>query len=448
MDTRIDTHLELASDLVQKLVGRGAETAVVVIHYRTEKEVTVREQRIETLLQSNAKSLEMIVSKRQQKAGVSTCDFSSHSLEHLIDEVLALTEYTGADEYYCLPEKKEMGKAEIDLDLFDPLENSISIESRIEMARELEKLTLQQDRQLIPDGASVSSQTGYRILANSLGFCEGYPFSFSSLSSSCAVADEKTGWNSARKQSGYWYDSQIHFAKLNSLENIARTAAQRTLSKKGAIKPKTRKAPVILENTVARTFLAYIAQAISGRNLYTRQSYLLDKLGRQIAGDNITVYDDPLIPGRLGSKPFDGEGVKVRRKTVIEKGVLQSYLLDTYSAKKLAGKTTGNAGGTGNFYLEPGTHSLEQLIASIDDGVLITGFAGFGAVIHNGDFSQGAQGFWIDKGKIAYPVHEFTITSTFPEILGSIEMIGNDPLRSGSIQAPSFKIRQMTISGA
>jgi PmbA protein len=447
MNTRFDDHRQLASDLIRRLISKGAETAVTILHCRTEKEVTIRRQRIETLMQSDAKSLDLIVSKKQKKAAVSSCDFSAKSLDCLMDDVLALTEYTGVDEFYCLPDREDLGKADLDLDLFDPEEDRFSMEKRIEMARDLETKTLQHDKELIPDGASVNRQTGYRILANSLGFCEGYSFSHSSLCSSCAVPDGNEGWNSSRKQSGYWYDSNIHFHRLDSIENIAREAAERTLRKKGAVKPKTQKVPVIFENTVARSFLSYVAQAISGRNLYTKQSYLIDKLDRKIAGENITVIDDPLIPGQLGSRPFDAEGVMVHRKTVIEKGVLRSYLLDTYSGKKLAMKNTGNAGGPGNFYMEPGSYTLEQLIASIDTGVLITSLAGFGAVIHNGDFSQGAQGFWIEKGKIAYPVNEFTIASTFPEILGNIEMIGNDPLRSGSIQAPSFKIKEMTISG-
>ncbi|MCG6535813.1 MAG: TldD/PmbA family protein, partial [Syntrophales bacterium LBB04] len=336
---------------------------------------------------------------------------------------------------------------EEDLKRYDPEEEDIPIALRIQIAQELERKTLQYDPSLIPDGVSLSSHSGHRVLANSAGYCEGYLFSASSMSSSCAVPDDQVGWNTSRKQSSYWYDANIQFHRLASIDSIARTAADRTLRKRGAQKPKTQKAPVIFENMVARTFLSYVAAGVTGHNLYTKQSYLLDKLNQKVAGGNITLVDDPLLPGCLGSKPFDAEGVRARKKYVIEKGVLKNYLLDSYSARKLGLKTSGDAGSFGNLSLLAGPYSLEQLIASIDNGVLITSFSGFGALIRNGDFSQGAQGFWILNGKIAFPVNEFTITSTFDEILHNIEMIGNDPLTNGTILAPSFKVREMTISG-
>ncbi|MBP7460771.1 MAG: TldD/PmbA family protein [Candidatus Delongbacteria bacterium] len=444
----LNQHKELARDIIKKAGQKKADTAVVSIQYKTENEVSVREQRIETLSQSNSKNLSLTLSVNQKKSTVSSTDFSPKAIDRLVEDAIQLASISGKDDFYCLPDPSELGKTDADLDMFDAEEGRIPTEKRIAMAKEMESKMLAMDKELISDGASVSSYSGHSILANSLGFCEGYPFSYSYLGVSCAVPDKGEGENTERKQSGYWYDYDIHFSKLESIDKIAEKAAKRTLEKRGARKPKTQTVPVIFENQVAARFLSLIANAISGRSIYTKQSYLVDQLNRKIAGDNITIYDNPLIPGQIGSKLYDQEGVKVSSKVVVEKGVLKTYLLDVYSAKKLNLKTTGNAGGTGNFYLEKGQYSLDELIASIENGVLITSLSGFGANIQNGDYSQGAQGFWIEKGKIAYPVNEFTIASTIPTMLSTVEMIANDPLIRGSIYSPSIKIKEMTISGA
>lgn len=443
----INEHKELAQQIIKKTKNKKVDTATVAIHYQTENEVTIREQRIETLSQSNSKGLALTLSVNHQKSTVSSTDFSSKAIDQLIEDGIQLATISGKDDFYSLPDASELGKTEIDLDLFDSEESRIPAEKRIAMGKEMESKMLSYDRELISDGASVSSYSGHSIQANSLGFCEGYPFSFSSLSASCAVPDRAEGENSERKQSGFWYDGKIHFNKLESIDRIAEEAAKRTLEKRGARKPKTQTVPVIFDNQVASQFIGLIANGIMGRNIYTKQSYLVDKINQKIAGDNITIHDNPLIPGQIGSKPYDREGVKVYSKIVVDKGVLITYLLDVYSAKKLNLKTTGNSGGTGNFYLESGHYSPEELINSIDNGVFITSLSGFGANIQNGDYSQGAQGFWIEKGKIVYPVNEFTIASTIPIMLNSIEMIGNDPLIRGSIYSPSLKIKEMTISG-
>ncbi|HLP15690.1 MAG TPA: metallopeptidase TldD-related protein, partial [Bacteroidota bacterium] len=228
----------------------------------------------------------------------------------------------------------------------------------------------------------------------------------------------------------------------------AATAAKRTLDKRGARKPKTQTVPVVFENTVARSLLGFLNNAIAGANIYTKQSFLVEKLGQKIAGENITIIEDPLLPGQIGSRPFDGEGVKSRKKIIVEKGVLNTFLLDTYAAKKLQSRSTGNAGGVSNLHLAPGNCTLEEIIASIDNGVLVTSLSGFGEILQTGDYSRGAQGFWIEHGKIAYAVNEFTIASNLLEMLNNVEMIGNDPIKTGSVYCPSLKIKSMTVSGA
>ncbi|MGE5354246.1 MAG: TldD/PmbA family protein [Acidobacteriota bacterium] len=443
----LDEHKKLAQEVISLVKKQGGDTAVVRISYSTHKDVSVRNQKIDTLTQSNSKALSLTVSKDKKKAVVSSSDLSEPALKNLVKDAMKIVKYTGADEFYVLPEKDELGMAEADLSLYDPDEESVTIEKRIEMAKELESLSLKYDKDLIADGANVYSSTGHFVLANSLGFCEGYRQSDCGMQSSCAIPDAVDGLNSARKQSGGWYTVASRFDQLDPIESVAEKAAKRTMMKRGARKPKTQTVPVIFENTVARGLLSFLVQAISGGNIYTKQSFLTDKLGQKIAGENITIVEDPLIPGQVASRPFDGEGVKSRRKVVVEKGVLKTFLLDSYSAKKLNMKTTGNADGVSNLYLESGTNSLEDMIKTIDNGVLITYTSGFGEILQTGDYSRGAQGLWIENGKIAYPVNEFTIASTMFDILNNIEIIGNDPIKTGSVYCPSIKVKKMTISG-
>ncbi|HEX2866005.1 MAG TPA: TldD/PmbA family protein [Ignavibacteriales bacterium] len=443
----LDEHKKLAQKVIDLVKKQGGDTAVVRISYRTDKHVSVRNQKIDTLTQSTSKELSLTASKDRKKASVSTSDLSEEALKTLVKDAMNIVKYTGADEFYTLPEKSELGMAEEDLKMYDPMVESLTIEKRIEMAKELERLSLKHDKDLIADGSSVDSTTAHFVLANSLGFCEGYRQSGCGLQSSCAIPDAVEGLNSARKQSGGWYSSAYSFDKLDSIESVAEKAARRTIMKRGARKPKTQSVPVIFENTVARGLLSFLIQAITGGNIYTKQSFLADKLGEKIAGENITIVENPLIPGRFASRPFDGEGVKSRRKTVVEKGVLKTFLLDSYAARKLNMKTTGNADGVSNLYLESGNLSLEEMIKTIDNGVLITYTSGFGEILQTGDYSRGAQGLWIENGKVAYPVNEFTIASTMHEILNNIELIGNDPIKTGSVYCPSIKVKKMTISG-
>ncbi|HEX2960298.1 MAG TPA: TldD/PmbA family protein [Ignavibacteriales bacterium] len=443
----LDEHKKLAQEVIDLVKKQGGDTAVVRISYGTDKEVSVRNQKIDTLTQSNSKMLSLTVSKDKKKAVVSTSDFSEEALKNLVKDAMKIVKYTGADEFYGLPEKSELGMAEADLKMYDPNEESVTIEKRIEMAKELESLSLKYDKDLIADGASVSSSSGHFVLANSLGFCEGYRQSDCGMQSSCAIPDAVEGLNSARKQSGGWYTAANRFDQLDPVESVAEKAAKRTIMKRGARKPKTQTVPVIFENTVARGLLSFLVQAITGGNIYTKQSFLTDKLGQKIAGENVTIVEDPLIAGQVSSRPFDGEGVKSKRKVVVEKGVLKTFLLDSYSARKLSMKTTGNADGVSNLYLESGKSSLEDMIKTIDNGVLITYTSGFGEILQTGDYSRGAQGLWIENGKIAYPVNEFTIASTMSDILNNIEIIGNDPIKTGSVYCPSIKVKKMTISG-
>jgi len=288
-------------------------------------------------------------------------------------------------------------------------------------------------------------------LANSKGFYGEERHSSCSLD--LTLVAEKDGV----KQRDYWGSNVRHLAQLESLESIAEKAAQRTLRKVGARKPATRKVPVIFDPQTARDFITIIANTVVGDAIYKRRSFLVDQLGKKIAVDDFTLIDDGLLPRGLGSRLFDDEGLPSRRNVVFENGVLTSYLCDCYAARKLQCKPTGSASrsvgsaptpDTSNFYLQKGRHTPQEMISSVREGLLLTDVHWVGINYVTGDYSRGAEGIWIENGKLSYPVQEFTVASNMNEMLQSIEMIGNDLEFRGSTNAPSFKMREMTISGA
>jgi len=294
----------------------------------------------------------------------------------------------------------------------------------------------------------ISTVIQTRVLANSLGFCESYGRTSSSISVSCAAEDSpQSGENKGKKQSSWWYSSSLSFSGLDPVEKVAERAVERTVRKLGAVKPKTCEVPVVFDDVTSRQLLSYVASAAGGSSIYRKSSFLVDMLEKETGSPLVTVIDDPLMKGRTGSRPFDAEGVMSRTKTVIDAGILKTYLLSSYQARKLGLRTTGNAGGASNLYMRPGTHPPEEIIASVDNGLYLTSMSGPGANWNTGDFSQGAQGIWIRGGRLAEPVSEFTITGTFPRILSGITMVGSDLDWRGSINCPTLRVDSMTISG-
>ncbi|MGD1047984.1 MAG: metallopeptidase TldD-related protein, partial [Candidatus Krumholzibacteriaceae bacterium] len=268
------------------------------------------------------------------------------------------------------------------------------------------------------------------------------------LAISCAVEDRpENGENIGKRQSSYWYSTAIRARDLEPLEEIASKAVMRTLRKIGARKPKTCEVSVVFDPEATRELLESVAHAVSGGNIYRKSSFLVDRLGTQVGSPLFTIVDDALLSGKLGSRPFDSEGVRARRNLVFEKGLLKSYLLSSYQGRKLGLKTTGNAGGISNLRLEPGTCDQRDILASVSQGLYLTALFGPGANWMTGDFSQGAQGFWIENGELAYPVDEFTIAGSFPAMLSGIVMVASDIDWRSPLAAPTIKIERMTLSG-
>jgi PmbA protein len=260
----------------------------------------------------------------------------------------------------------------------------------------------------------------------------------------------------AAMQRDYWYSVAMTLKKLETPEHVGQVAARRTVRRLGARKVKTAKVPIVFENTVSGSLVGHVFEAVNGDSVYRGASYLADKLGAKIAGDNITVVDDGTLPGLFGTSPCDSEGVASRRTVVVENGVLRSYLLNTYTAKKLGMQTTGNASrslagtpgiGPGNFFLQPGTKSLQEIIAEIKEGLLVTEFLGFGVNLVTGDFSRGATGLWIENGELTYPVEEITVAGNLKDMFSSVSEIGNDLEFRSSIAAPTLRIDGMTVAG-
>lgn len=444
----MDDFKHIAEKAVHTAKKHGAETVEVAVTESVEFEVLVRKSKIENLTEATSRRIDITVSVDKKRASVTSSDLSEESIEELIVSALEICSIMDRDEYYALPDEDELGTADGDLEMFDEETTRIATAEKIRLATEIEDTALSLDSRIISDGGFFSNSTQRIVIANSLGFCDGYKKTSNSLGVSCAVDEaEGSGENTAKKQSSYWYSAAVSFKWLEPAEEVAREAVKRTLRKLGARKPKTQKIPIVFDNTTASSFLAHIASAVNGGNIYRRESFLVDKIGSEVASSNITIIDDPLLKGRLGSRPFDSEGVRSRVNTVIEKGILKTYLMNSYQARKLGKKTTGNAGEHSNLYIKPGSYTQSDIIASIDSGLLLTFLSGPGANTTTGDFSQGAQGIWIEKGELTYPVDEFTIASTFQEMLEGITMVGDDIDWRRTISSPTIKIDQITISG-
>jgi PmbA protein len=443
---------ELASDVIKRAVKGGATAAEAVIHEGTEFSTLVRLGQVETLKESGSRAIGLRVFMGQRTASTYSSDFSADGIERLLSGALTLARVTSEDPSAGLPEASAFGSFAGDLRLYHSDVYSLPVEERIEYARRAEQAALAVDPRIKnSDGGSFDASTTHKILANSLGFIGEYRRSYCSLSTAPIAQDDQ-----GRMQRDSWYSMGRSLTKLDAPEAIGKEAARRTLRRLGARKIASTRVPVIFDSEIARSLLDEIVGAVNGDSIYRRASFLAGKLGQKIAGDNITIVDDPTIPEGFGSVPFDGEGIPTRRTVVIEKGVLQSYLLNTYTARKLGLKSTGSAArslagtpgvGHGNFFLEKGLKSPQQIIAGIKQGLYVTDLIGFGVNLVTGDFSRGASGLWIENGELTYPVEEITVAGNLLDMLNNITELGNDLEFRGSIAAPTLRIDGMTIAG-
>jgi len=442
--------LDLLSDVLKRAKERGATAADAFVVEDRAFSAQVRLGRVDTVKHAREQHLSLRVFSGKSAAAASTSDFSRVSVERLVDEAVSLSRITAPDELSGLPDALELAKVVPALDLEDPTGHDLSPEDKIELARRCEAAALAADPRITnSEGGDFADRRAHYAYAASHGFAGDYSTSSFSLSVS-PVASE----NGHMQRDG-WYHVTRKRALLDAPEAIGKIAAQRALRRLGARQVKTCEVPVIFDPDTAASLVRHIAGAVSGPSLYRSASFLLGKLGQQIAAPGVTIVDDGTMPGGLGSRPFDGEGLSVRRTVVVDKGVLTSYLLDTYSGRKLGMASThhgtrdgaGVTVGTTNLYLDRGASDPKDLIGSVTQGLYVTELIGFGVNGVTGDYSRGAVGLWIDNGEAAYPVEEITIAGNLLEMFRAIEGVGNDLVFRDRTAAPTVLIGKMVVAG-
>ncbi|MGD0861013.1 MAG: metallopeptidase TldD-related protein [Terracidiphilus sp.] len=454
-----DLDLEtLAADVVALAMKSGASDAEAVAREGDEFSVNVRMGQVETLKESGSRGLGLRVFLGTRSASASTSDLTADGIRQLVEGALALAKVTEEDPFTGLPETEEFGAVEDDLHLYYDDVYSLSGPERIELARRAEAAALAADPRITnSDGGSFDAATGRKAMANSRGFVGGYRSSYAGVS----VAPLAMDANGAMQRDGWW-SSARRLNDLESPESIGQEAARRTLRRLGARRVPTQRVPIVFAPEVARSLIGSIFEAVSGDAIWRGASFLADRMGEPIAVPSLNIIDDNamLLPsgaGGFGSSPFDGEGLPSRRTAVVEAGVLRSYLLNTYSARKLGMKSTHNASrglagtpgvGCGNLYFEPGTLTPDEILAVIPAGLYVTGLMGFGVNVVTGDYSRGATGLWIENGALTHAVEEVTIAGNLAEMLKNVTAIGNDLEFRGAVASPTLRIDGMTIAGS
>ena len=442
---------EVAQAAVKQALAAGATDAECTIAEGDEFSANVRMGELETLKEAGSRGVGLRVLIGKRMGGSYTSDLSREGIAQMVRSAIDLAGLTSEDPQAGLPEVGELGSIAGDLKLFSDETAGLPTEQRIAMAKRAEAAALAVDARITnSEGASFDSSVSGRVFANSRGFVGSY------LSSYCSVSAVPVATENGSMERDYWFTIARNYKGLEDAEAVGRKAAERAIRRLGAVKVDTQRAPVIFEPRIARSLLGNIFEAVDGRAIYRKASFLAGKLGEKIADERFTLIDDGTLPGLFGSSPFDDEGVPSRRTPVIERGVLKNYLLNTYTARKLNMKTTGNASrgitgnagiGHGNFFIEAGEKSQEEMIRSVKNGLFVTELIGSGVNTVTGDYSRGAVGMWIRDGELAFPVSEVTIASTLQEMLNGIGEIGNDLEFIGSISAPTIMLGEMTVAG-
>ncbi|HZT73585.1 MAG TPA: metallopeptidase TldD-related protein [Terriglobales bacterium] len=442
---------DLAGRILQAARARGATAAECVLRESRELSATVRLGEIENLKEAGGRGLGIRVFIGHRAASTFTSDFSWPAVERMLDSASAIARVASEDPFAGLPDASELGQAEGDLGIYSPEVAAVTAEQAVEVARRCEAAALAVDPRLTnSEGGTFEAATSRKLFANSLDFVGEY------RRSSCSLAAVPIAAADGEMQRDYWFSRAHAPADLDAPEEVGRIAAQRALRRLGARKIPTARVPVVFDAPVAGSLLDHIFQAVNGDSVYRGTSFLANRLGELVAHPAVTVVDDGLRWGGFGTTPFDGEGVRRRKTVVLRQGVLESYLLNSYTARKLGLRTTGNAVrglaaspgvGVGNLFLEPGDQSPERILAGISQGLLVTEFIGMGVNLVTGDYSRGACGLWIENGELAYPVEEITVAGNLKDMLRNIAAIGNDLVFRGAVAAPTVLVEGLTVAG-
>lgn len=435
---------QLAKDVLRHAKQLGASDAAAEVAENQGLSVAVRHQDLETVEQTRDRSLSVTVFAGNKRGSASTSDFSSKAVQETVAAAWHIARYTAEDPFAALPDDEDLAKHYPDLSLYRPW--SIDTETAAALALRAERTALNYSPLITnSEGASVDTNVGHFVMANSRGFLGGYPYSRYSLSVSPIAADEQG------MQRDYWYSVARKPRLLDSPENIGRIAAQRTLARLNAKRLKTGKYPVLFDASLASGLLGSFVRASSGGALYRKTTFLLDQLGQPVFAPHIQIKERPHLIGGLGSAPFDSEGVRTQARTVVENGVLSGYFLSSYTARKLAMKTTGNAGGAHNLSLvssqTESTDDLAAMLKKMGTGLYVTELIGQGINYVTGDYSRGAFGYWVENGEIQYAVEEITIAGNLAQMYQQMVAVGADRLIRGGKETGSILIEQMAVAG-
>jgi PmbA protein len=460
----------LAEQAMEMARRAGASDAEAVAFEGDEFSVHVRLGEVDELTESGSRALGLRVFLEaeggQRTASTSTSDLSKDGIARLVNGAVELAKVTGVDPFAGLPERESFGSLDVDeLALYFEDIDSVPPEERIAMARRCEAAALETDTRIQNSrGAGFDLSTSRRVMVNSRGFAGDYRRSYCGFSAT-PIAQDASGM-----QTGYWYSSARTPRLLESPEEIGRVAAERALRKLGARRIPTGQYSIVFPPEASRGLMANLLHAADGDAIYRDASMFAGKLGEQVAGDNVTIVDDgtmvfdhvladgsTLRAGGFGTSPFDGDGLPTRKTIVVERGVLKELLLNTYTARKLNMKSNGKAArglagapgiGGGNYFLEPGELTQEQIVGDVQQGLYVLGTMGFGVNLVTGDYSQGATGLWIENGELTHAVEEITIAGSLKEMFRNVSAIGNDLEFRGAGAVPTVRIEGMTVAGS
>jgi PmbA protein len=454
LDAELVRALELGDRVVAEAKAGGATVAECLLRFGAELSAKVRLGKPELVEEAGHRSLGLRVMKGQRVASTSTSDLSDAGIDRAVRDALELVEISQEDPFAGPADPKLLTDPSKgpELDLYDPAGGALDAAQAIRIATTGEDAARGFDPRITnSDGATFGRTAGGVAIVLSNGFRAGYRGSYQSLSV-VPVADDAGG----KKRRGFFWTAKRHLAELDPADEVGREAARRTLRKLGARTVATCEVPVVFDPDAARSILGLLAGCVMGSGIWRKSSYLMGREGTRVASDLVDVVDDPLLPRAPGSRPFDGEGLASRKNVVVEKGILRTYLCDSYSARKLSRESTGSAsrgggGGVGastsNFILSPGKDSRDSIVKGTKKGLYVTDMMGFGFNAVTGDFSRGASGFWIEDGELTFPVSEVTISLNVDDLWQRIDAVGSDLDLRTATASPTLRVARMTVAG-
>lgn len=439
---QIEQELKDAAERAMQLAkAAGASASEVDLSFGLGINVTARLSEVETIEYERDRGLTITTYFGQKKGHASTTDLSAEGLAFAVKKAASIASFTAEDDCAGLAAAERMATEFPDLDLYHPWD--ITPDEAVALAVETERAATAYDSRIEnSEGASVSKRDGVSVYANSHGFMGSRRGSTCSLVCSVIASDD------AGMERDYYYTSARKAEDLESAQVVGEAAARQTVERLGAQPISTRQAPVLIKADLASSLIGHLLSAISGGAIYRDASFLRDKVGERIFPEFINIEEQPLLLGGPGSASFDSEGVATYQKDLIRDGVLQTYLLGSYSARKLNLESTANAGGTHNVIVQPGELDQQGMLREMGSGLLVTELIGHGVNGVNGDYSRGAAGFWVENGEIAYPVNEITLAGNLLDMFANVALVGADVDRRGGVQTGSILLNEMTIAGS